>query len=98
MFHGIFKNCTFYSSIIICLHTVIWGQVFQSNTNNLDTVVWFQVFLSNTNKSKQKPHYINKFPHYFVRNQFIRYKKKLLIYSLYVFRKIYMQITENPRV
>ena len=31
------------------LQTVIWYQVFLSNTNNLHTVVWFQVFLSNTN-------------------------------------------------
>ena len=29
--------------------TVIWYQVFLSNTNNLCTVVWFQVFPSNTN-------------------------------------------------
>ena len=31
------------------MHTVIWFQVFLSNTNNLHTVVWFQVFLSDTN-------------------------------------------------
>ena len=28
------------------LYTVIWFQVFLSNTNNLHTVIWFQVFLS----------------------------------------------------
>ena len=31
------------------LHTLVWFQVFQTNTNNLLTFVWFQVFLSNTN-------------------------------------------------
>ena len=31
------------------LHTVLWYQVFLSNTNNLHTVLWYQVFLSNTN-------------------------------------------------
>ena len=31
------------------LHTVVWYQVFQSNTNNLNMVVWFQVCLSNNN-------------------------------------------------
>ena len=29
--------------------TVIWHQVFLSNTNNLHTVLCYQVFLSNTN-------------------------------------------------
>ena len=27
-------------------HTVLWYQVFLSNTNNLYTVIWYQVFLS----------------------------------------------------
>ena len=31
------------------LHTILWYQVFLSNTNNLHTVIWYQVFLSNTN-------------------------------------------------
>ena len=31
------------------LYTVLWFQVFLSNTNNLYTVLWFQGFLSNTN-------------------------------------------------
>ena len=35
--------------MIICLHTVVWYQVFLFNTNNLQTVLWFQVFSSNTN-------------------------------------------------
>ena len=35
---------TIYLKQIIC--TVIWFQVFLSNTNNLHTVIWFQVFLS----------------------------------------------------
>ena len=30
-------------------HTVLWYQVFLSNTNNLPTVIWYQVFLLNTN-------------------------------------------------
>ena len=34
---------------VLFLHTVIWYQVFLSNTNNLLIIVWFQVFLSNTN-------------------------------------------------
>ena len=38
--------------IIICLRTVIWFQVFLSNTNNSYTVIWFQVFLSITNNYK----------------------------------------------
>ena len=29
------------------LHTVVWFQVFQSNTNNLHTVIWFQVINNN---------------------------------------------------
>ena len=29
----------FYLMIMICLHTVIWYEVFQSNTNNLYTVM-----------------------------------------------------------
>ena len=28
---------------IICLHTVMWFQVFLSNTYNLCTIIWFQV-------------------------------------------------------
>ena len=34
---------------IISLHTVIWFQLFLSNTNNLRIVIWFQVFLFNIN-------------------------------------------------
>ena len=37
----------FYLITIICLHTVIWFQVFLSNSNNLQTVVWFQVTNNN---------------------------------------------------
>ena len=33
--------------IIICLHTVIWFQVFLSNTNNLLAIIWFQVTNNN---------------------------------------------------
>ena len=33
-------------SMIICLHTVKWFQIFLSNTNNLHTVLLLQVFLS----------------------------------------------------
>ena len=29
--------------------TLIWYQVFQSNTNNLHTLIQYEVFLSNTN-------------------------------------------------
>ena len=41
------------SCFLRVLNTVIWNQVFLSNTNNLYTVVWFQVFLSNTHNFKQ---------------------------------------------
>ena len=33
----------FYSIMIICLHTVILYQVFQTNKNNLHIGEWFQV-------------------------------------------------------
>ena len=28
---------------IICLHTVLWFQVFLSNTNYMQAMIWFQV-------------------------------------------------------
>ena len=40
----IFKITLF---IIICLYRVVWFQIFQSNTNNLQAIIWFQV----TNKN-----------------------------------------------
>ena len=46
MFLGIFYLHFCFLSMIICLHSVIWYQV--TNTNNFLIVVWFQVFLSNT--------------------------------------------------
>ena len=30
--------------LIICLHTVIWHQAFQSNANNVHSIIWFEVF------------------------------------------------------
>ena len=48
-------SCTFILTFFVLLflqsylHTVIWYQVFLSNTNNLHMVIWYQVFLSNTN-------------------------------------------------
>ena len=52
-----FSNCVSYTFIFIFLqfflkrflHTVIWYQVYISNTNDLHSNIWYQVFLSNTN-------------------------------------------------
>ena len=36
------NNCPYLIvMIIMCLHTVIWSQVFLFDTNNLNTVIWF---------------------------------------------------------
>ena len=37
----------FYLIRAICLHTVLWFQVFLSNTNNLQAITWFQVTNNN---------------------------------------------------
>ena len=40
-----------YSDWVICLHTVIWFQVFQSKTCNLQKFIWFQVNNNNNNNN-----------------------------------------------
>ena len=47
VFFFCFRLCVGVSLAV--LHTIIWFQVFLSNTNNLHTIIWFQVFLFNTN-------------------------------------------------
>ena len=49
LYYFFLLNLFFFLSLILCLQTVIWYQVYLSNTNNLLTIVGFQVFLSNTN-------------------------------------------------
>ena len=41
-----------YLTIIICLHTVIWFQLFVTNANNLHSILLFQTFLCNTEFSE----------------------------------------------
>ena len=49
----LFCNCN-YLSIIICLHKVVWFQVFLSNTNNLCTIWCFQVCIYPTNPLQEE--------------------------------------------
>ena len=40
-------------SIVICLDTVIWFQVFLPNINNLQSIIKFQLNNNNNNNDKQ---------------------------------------------
>ena len=59
MFHAnhFLKLHFLFAIITICLHVVVWFQVFLSNTNNLYTVIWYcLILLATLNKSwRQHP-------------------------------------------